>query len=313
MPLNKKGTILITSLWILSILSVLAVGIGFRVSIEARLSKYNMDRIKGLYLAKAGIVKSQQILSKDTKNYDSMRECGIVVLADKAPENVFNQRLGDGGFSVGYDEENKHYVGMADEERKININTAPLNVLQSLLVDPEAAASIINWRGTAQISDGAWNSYYESLPAPYKCKHANFSVPEESMLVKGMTPQLYESVKDYITVYGDGKVNINTATKRVMLAFGLSEPAIDQIITFRNGVDKVAGTKDDVAFYAMPRQGDFQYLTPNDIAILGNYFTTTSNYFRIESKGMIDGSRIISKITAVAKKGDEKLVYYREY
>jgi len=44
----------------MAILSILAIGIGYRVSIEGRLARYNIDRIKALYLAKAGLVRCKQ-------------------------------------------------------------------------------------------------------------------------------------------------------------------------------------------------------------------------------------------------------------
>ena len=43
------------SLWILAILTILAVGIGHRVSMGLRLARYQKDKLKGLYLAKAGL------------------------------------------------------------------------------------------------------------------------------------------------------------------------------------------------------------------------------------------------------------------
>lgn len=315
MHFDKKGTILITSLWILTILSILAAGIGFRVSIEARLSKYNIDRLKGEYLAKAGVIKSQELLARDNNQYDSIRECGFIRPVDKEPQDIFSGKLSDGVFTVSYEEEGRAYYGMIDEERKININKAGLEVLQNLLSQENAdtAVSIMNWRGP-QLATGAQDdNYYNSLTPPYECKHAQFSCIEELMLVKGITPAIFASVKDYITVNGDGRVNLNTATARVMLAFGLSSPAVEEIINYRNGVDRIAGTKDDMVFYIMPRQGELQYLTVQDVAILGNNFTTVSNYFRIDSKGVVDRSRIISKIACVVKRGDRKLVSYREY
>ena len=313
---DKKGTILITSLWILSILSILAIGIGFRVSIEVRLSKYNMDRLKALYFAKASFYKSQAILLKNNRDYNTMRECGISLPLDKELQNIFSEKLEDGAFETGYVQEGVNYYGMSDEERKININTAPQAVLQNLLGSDkeELAASIINWRGTAQTLKGAWDNYYKSLSPPYECKHANFSCIEELMFVKGMAPELFESIKDYLTVYGnpEGKVNINTASKRVMLAFGLSDGVADIIIGIRNGPDKTAATKDD-GYFSGDIAGQLGLPEGSDRAVLGKYFTTRSNYFRIESKGMVNRSRITSKIVCIFNKGDKKLEYYREY
>lgn len=316
---SRNGTILITTLWILTILSVLAMGIGFRVSIEARLSKYNLDRIKGLYLAKAGIVKAMEVLSKDTNAYDSIRECGITLPWDRGLENVFVKiPLGDGTFTVSYEEEGKPYLGMMDEERKININKAEYKVLYQLFLGKEPenlAASIINWRGPAQLMvEGAQDKDYELLAAPYKCKHADFSCIEELLLVNGMTPEIFESIKEYITVYTDGKINLNTATVRVLRVFGLSDQSIGTIILTRNDADNVAGTKDDVAFSSIS-QAQSLLTDENDRAILvnNNIFTTASNYFRIESKGMIDKSKIGARIVCVVDRKAKKLKYYREY
>ncbi len=320
MKLDKKGSILITSLWILIILSILALGIGFRVSIEARLSKYNMDRLRALYLAKAGVVKAEKILLNNSKDYDSIRECGITLPIDKDIKSVFTGSLDDGKFEVSYDEDGVTYYGMTDEERKININKADKPVLVGLLGgkdSEEVAESIINWRSNANMRLGAGDEYYKTQTPPYECKHAEFSVIEELLLVKGMTPELFASIKGYITVYGDkgpegGKVNINTASKKVMLAFGLDEVSAETIIVLRNGIDKIAGTKDDFVFptvaAALRPKSSLDTESP-----LEKYFTIKSNYFRIESKGTIDRSKISSVIACVLDKGAKKLIYYREY
>ncbi|MFA5084875.1 MAG: hypothetical protein WC482_00745 [Candidatus Omnitrophota bacterium] len=209
-----------------------------------------------------------------------------------------------------------------DEERKIDINKIPEKipriVLETILGtgNEDVAASIINWRSKARIPNGAWDDDYESLTHPYKCKHADFSVIEELMLVKGMTPELFESVKDYLTVYGqDGKININTATRKVMLACGLGVNMVNGIMNVRNGQDGIAGTKDD---------GLVNDITPEAVAKWNiafdeneknalNYFTTKSNYFRIESRGAVEGSKIGVKIACVVDRKAKKLIYYREY
>ncbi len=324
---KKSGTILITTLWILTILSILAIGIGFRVSIEARLSKYNVDKLRAAYLAKAGIYKAKTLLSNyPNKTFDTIRECGIVLPPNivlpsgkDALEGVFTESLGDGKFEVSYEEEGKPYYGMMDEERKININKADKFVLINLLGkdnkdNEEIAASIMNWRGTARMpGGGAWDGDYESLTFPYKCKHANFSVIEELMLVKGMTPELFESIKDYVTVYGDGKININTASKKVMLACGLGENLVASIMNVRNGIDTIPGTKDDGLVQDITPEAtkDWEITAAERNAL--NNFTTKSNYFRIESKGMLDKSKIGAKIVCVIDRGSKKLKYYREY
>ncbi len=335
---NKKGSILIMSLWILAILSILAMGLGFRSSIEARLSKYNMDRLNALYLAKAGVIKCQDLLSNDSNSYDSIYECGITLPPKQKLEDIFmNVKLADdpsGYFNVCYNNtDSKSYPGMMDEERKININRAPEDALKNLLqalngegklpmgagqID-EIVSSIVCWRSPAP---GVDDHYYESLVPPYQCKHAFFCALEELLLVKGVNLEIFNSIKDYITIFGpdDGRNNINTAPKEVLMALGMPEMLADKVIIFRNGSQVLldVNTMDSVLSSNLPGG-----LTDDEVLVLGNLkskqcFTTASNYFRIESKGVINTSKIEKKIICVAQrdaanKGVSKLISYREY
>jgi type II secretory pathway component PulK len=282
-----------------------------------------MDKLKAEYYAKAGIMKAQAMLSKDSSaDFDTIRECGITVPIDKDIKNIFTEKLGDGGFEVSFAEEGKTYYGMMDEDRKININKIPEKMPEIVLAtllgagNEEVAASIVNWRSKLRMPNGAWDDDYESLSPPYKCKHADFSCIEELMLVKGMTPEIFDSIKDYITVYGeDGKINMNTASRKVMLACGMGENLITAIMNVRNGQDNIPGTKDDGLVNDVTPEATGRWNIAFDETEKNalNYFTTKSNCFRIESKGMVDRSRISVKIVCVIDKGTKKLKYYREY
>jgi len=343
---NKTGSILIMSLWILAILSILAMGLGFRSSIEARLSKYNIDRLKALYLARAGVIKCQDLLSSDNNNYDSIYECGITLPPKQKLEDIFmNAKLADdysGYFNVSYSGVDlKSYPGMVDEERKININRTSDEVLKSLLqvlsgegrlpvgagqID-EIISSIECWRSPAS---GVDDHYYEYLVPPYQCKHAFFCAIEELLLVKGVTLEIFNSIKDYITIFrpDDSRNNINTTPKEVLMALGMPETLADKIISFRNGPDGEKGTDDDQVFLDVNTMDSVLNsnlpggLTDDEILLIGNLkskqcFTTMSNYFRIESKGVMKASKIEKKIVCVVRrginKGAGKLISYREY
>ena len=78
-------------------------------------------------------------------------------------------------------------------------------------------------------------------------------VKEELLGIKGLEPDAYAQMKDLISVYGDGKVNINTAGSDVLSALGLSESLIRKIREFRAGEDGQEGTKDDGVFTDLAR------------------------------------------------------------
>lgn len=74
---------------------------------------------------------------------------------------------------------------------------------------------------------GAESSYYLSLEKPYTCRNGPMQSVEELRLVKGITTELFYGTEDtpgirrFLTVHGDGKVNINTAHPVVL--WSLSE------------------------------------------------------------------------------------------
>ena len=63
---------------------------------------------------------------------------------------------------------------------------------------------------------GAESSYYEQLMSPYLCKNNPLDTMEELLFVKGITIEVFNQMRDYLTVYSEGKININYASKCVI-------------------------------------------------------------------------------------------------
>lgn len=73
-------------------------------------------------------------------------------------------------------------------------------------------------------------------------------VKEDLLLAEGVTDDVYKQLKDFVTVYGGGRVNINTVGPDVLAALGASQSLIVRIQEYRAGDDGVDGTADDRAF-----------------------------------------------------------------
>ena len=138
-------------------------------------------------------------------------------------------------------------LGFTDAERKLNLNALRENnagVLVQLLgllgADPETArgitAAVVDWKdedsATTHSPDGAEEDYYSRLPRPYRCKNRAFDNVEELLLVRGMTPEIFQRLKDYVTVFPKNTessflVNSRTASTVVLKALGraLAAPA----------------------------------------------------------------------------------------
>ncbi len=242
---HSQGMVLIIALWALFFLGALALAIAAYVRPQLELAGRVKDSTSVHYLAEAGVKRAMaQINNSRGPHVDTLKE-----FLPRTPFDFKSQGLADGEFDYE----------LGDEERKININTAPYKVLERLLeitarLDPQQAgdiaAAILDWRSSGENprKNGAKSDYYRALSPSYPCKDGPFEVLEEVLLVKGMTLDIFKSIKDEITIYGAGSVNINTADKFVLEALGLSDTLADEIINFRNGNDGIPATADDNIF-----------------------------------------------------------------
>ena len=158
------------------------------------------------------------------------------------------------------------------------MNLAPWDVLSRIPgLDPAAVASILDWIDEDDIPnpDGA-EEYYASLPAGYACKNGPLESLEELAFVKGITAEIYfgtrqaeplEDLSDLaleqdrtaeeeqgsvglselLTIYGDGKINLNTALPGVLKALPfLSEAAVDEILSKQQPSARKFTTLEDI-------------------------------------------------------------------
>lgn len=242
-------------------------------------------------------------------------------------ESFFKEiKTGDGTFTVSYTYKNEGspdsvYYGVMDEQSKFNINRISKKTFENIVILTDSQInSIMDWIDTdsEERDDGAEESYYQNLPHPYNCANRPFKRLEELLLVKGITPDVFLELKDIVTVYGDGRININTVSPEVMRnALGFSSSLINKIISFRKGNDATEGTRDDKVFSAtnaVSRElNEYAYLTAEEGAELNSIFhmiSVGSAAFRIISQGESGGIRVT--VTAVVERqGMDKKIKLR--
>lgn len=334
---SRAGSILILTLWVLSFLVISTIGLGRCIWAQLNFAAHLQDRLKMYYLALAGIEKAIVVLQADqTQDVDSLNEKWA------NSEELFKQTpLGDGYVTVSYQLEQQKkegqktttVYGLMDEGNKININKAPVKLLKNLLeyiagVEEEEASdianSIMDWRDADAITSagGAEDDYYQGLDLPYPCKNSDFQVPEELLLIKGITPQIYAKVFDVIAVYGEGVANINTANLLTLRALGINDELAQQIMEFRRGQDAIEGTEDDNIFKTPAEIINIGPLSAEDAGLIGalismNAFTVKSDIFRIYSSGILKkGNRTLQRnlvcVVQRSKNGPVKILYWHE-
>ncbi|OGV67812.1 MAG: hypothetical protein A2283_22430 [Lentisphaerae bacterium RIFOXYA12_FULL_48_11] len=227
---NIRGSILVMTVWVLFFLATLAVAVGGLVASNVRAAAGIKNRVKAYYLARAGIEMAITETKSDSNAWDSINEPW------GSSEELFREvSIGEdkGNFSVYYDSVSTlggsvTNYGMYDEERKININKASLAMLKAMMeniaqVDSmtasDVASAIVDWRDVDDVvlTGGAENSYYAALSEPYSCHNGDFQSLHELRLIKGLTAVIFEKIKPYITMFGTGKININTADLMVLV------------------------------------------------------------------------------------------------
>ena len=332
--INVKGSSLILSLWVLFLLTIFVVTVGSTVRQKVTLVQRIEEKNKLRLIAEAGVKRAiAEFKKEDLTNYDTLTD------AWSNNSRLFQKiSVSDGYFNICYDyldEKTEHWetrYGLIDEERKININQADISVLERFfrivlgwdeMEAQDLAASIVDWRDSDSALSiplgSAEDSYYRNLFYSYESKDAQFEVLDEILLVKGMTQDIFEKIKDYITRYGDGRVNINTASKIVLLALGLNEDTVYKILSFRKGEDGLEATSDDNVFdnpsNIVVSLGQFYSLTSSEkttLAVLADQkLGTTSNYFTIRSLAQLEYGKNVMQVHCVVNR-EGKIFYWQE-
>lgn len=260
-PLPKRASILIISLWTFTVLAILSMALAGFVFQQIKFANFFMRTSLSLPLAKAASLRVFEDRKQDTTPaYDSFSEL--------TEENTY-EFCNDAKYKYYFAD--KKVIGenelVIDESALVNINFASSEVLSRLPgLDEESAKKIV-----------------ESGRRPFRLK-------EELLLVEGIDKGKFNSFKDFITVYGQGKVNVNTASEEVLLALGLDEELAGKIIRYRKeyiGPDGQEKTADDGAFTnaadIISELENFTSLSTRqqqDLISLANTLSVKSDYLR---------------------------------
>ncbi|MDP8213350.1 MAG: type II secretion system protein GspK [Candidatus Zapsychrus exili] len=335
---NKIGSVLIVALWTLSFLTIFAVHIGLKVRQRVTLLHRIEDRSKLRFTAEAGIKKAVAILRQDLMRSKQIYSSYSKFYRHNNPEKFKDIKLNDGLCNVEYsyfdDTFLNSYIryGIVDEESKININTVSRDILRRLVYSLnllnkqdsiDLTEAIISWRefGSTQLEGFYSDYYYDSLKYPYRIKNAEFEIIDELLLVQGMTKEIFDKIEPFITIYGDGAVNINTASHQVLLSLGIDESVVNKIFIVRRGLDRQEATEDDYVFYKThdiaSEITQFVELKESeakqiDSVNTAGLLTTNSYFYLIKSKGELGSGKQNLLAKCVYSVKENKFEYYRE-
>ncbi|MCB9674195.1 MAG: general secretion pathway protein GspK [Alphaproteobacteria bacterium] len=174
----------------------------------------------------------------------------------------------------------------------------------------ELIANLVDWTDpddTRLWEGGREDALYERLDSPYRSKNAPFDTLDEIRLVDGWhLDGVWERMGRHLTIYGGGKVNVNTAHRPVIFALiqGYTDVQYpDQVIS--DWVDVFMQYRGlpmaEGGLYVRNGQQFYQFMT-EQVGVplreeVQNVVTGESTTFRITSSGEVGDARV--EITAV--------------
>jgi type II secretory pathway component PulK len=260
------GVALVLVIWVIVVLVAIVGEFSYSMRTEIKITRNFKEEEEAYQLALAGIqqAKAEILNAKDlSKMYVDANGVLIINPDEEAPAR--ENSLGAGNYQYT----------ITDENGKLNLNTATIEQLRSIFMNSgdgpaevdTIVDSIFDWRDTDDLHmlNGAEDDYYRSLDRGYSSKDGPFDLPEELLLVKGVTPGIFygfktddegktfDGVGKYFTAYGSGIINKWTAPKVVLeAAFGPDEASniIAQREAGRFNVP-ASGSKDVSEFFSI--------------------------------------------------------------
>jgi general secretion pathway protein K len=227
----RRGFALVTVLWVLGILAMLAAEFAAAARTTRIAAGNARTDARVIWAARAGLARATELL--DRKVARNLAGYDLAARGDTAlPEIAYEL---DGAAVRAF---------ALDARARVNVNRADAPTLARLFEVtglPSAAAdslanAILDWRDRDDFRRprGAEAAEYRTLRPPVVPRNAPFAEIEELRTVWGMSPDRYARLSPYLTVAGDGRVSVNSASIAVLQTLpGMDETGALAIVARR--------------------------------------------------------------------------------
>jgi general secretion pathway protein K len=279
-PRNQRGVAMILTLLVLTLLVVTGLELNRAMRVEATLAGNFRDLTQASYIAQSGVEIARALIQEDEPSYDAPDErwAQFEALA------IFSSQLfNEGHFTGGITDEaakfNPNFLidayGIVDQKKK--------NQLERLLTllghDPQKIDAILDWLDPDDQKRpfGAEREYYTTLKRSYPPKNGPLDSLGEILLIKEIDEATFygteqrEGLGKYLTIYSEGKININTASIPILMSLS---PRVDQtaakaVLDYR--AEKPFRQNEDLR--SVPGWGQIYAEISSEITVRSNFFS----------------------------------------
>lgn len=242
----RSGVALVAVLLIISVIAAVIFEFSHDSYLQYQLSENVCKSYQARYYAEAGLTIAAALLDRSDNFWADEELVRILTGMAQVP-------IGDGSYTIfvvgeqgkininGLTSPNGQLVRPRVDQmlRLIDVlnsqypeeNPISYGVVPAIIdwIDPDEDVTVLPFvRGE---NAGAESDYYQNLEEPYHSKNEPLDVLGELMLIRGMTPETFRgasgagaggpalSMEQFLTVYGDGRLNINQASASVLQTF----------------------------------------------------------------------------------------------
>jgi len=265
---GERGIALLLVLWVFMVLGVIALDFARYMRDDAMASVNLADETRGYYLALAGMNRAIFDAERHREAQSPATPAGTAAVTKQTGPHTLDDDDDDqplvpvdGQWHEGEFAGGRWAVRMIDEGGRISLNKAEDVLLRRIITnlvqgDPTASIdrhaqgdidtmvdSILDWRDHDNLKrpHGAESEYYLKRRVPYRSKNGFFDSPEELLMVRGITPQLFygtdsvPGLRDVFSVYNrNPKISLDTAPAAVFQALlGIDAAAAADLVAQR--------------------------------------------------------------------------------
>ncbi|HNR31428.1 MAG TPA: type II secretion system protein GspK [Candidatus Hydrogenedentes bacterium] len=307
MKRRDEGFVLLVVLWVLAVLTVVTVGFGKRTLLDQRAAAYMLDQSEAMMQARGAVYRGILLLrNKAVTDMAEMDHPPVTHLGQQwaKPMDLFKEGVFELPEGVEGDTCTFH---IEDEQSRMNLNTIPFEVLEKVDALDRSVLRRIRVRRTTGEHEGEG-------PAP-------FHAAEELRYIRGVDFEDWYGTRkkaglyNLFTTAGDGRININTARREVLVCIpDLDGQAINAILGYRAGSDGQIGTGDDIGFLDWNDLVERTGVSGESLTALKRYGDLYSTYYTVTGIATRRNGQVRASATAtvIVMSGEATILDWRE-
>jgi type II secretory pathway component PulK len=276
----KKGSVLVLTLWVVFFLSVMVLSLTHRVRLERRLAGRYADRSASMHVARAVLLLVEDALEKDrlVNDFDGLKEdwsVGFNARSSSQPLELLDKDQRVWGRTT---------ASVSDESGRLNVNTASEKTLERLLALSQVSGAERLAHNIASSRRSRWSE-------------GRFMSASDLLGIEGLTREIFfgkdglgPGLKDFLTVFTDGKVNVNTAPAMVLLSL----PGTDEAI-----VSSLVARREREPFRSVEDIKHLPSVTDGAFAQIAAWAAVRSDIFRVFIEAEADKAQVKRRILVI--------------